>query len=104
MAKAWKLALTIAAGLAVGAGSAAWSMKRGGLSGVGAGGWYGDLLILGCVLGWGVYSLCSKGLNQHLGPLQTVTYSILMGTLMLWVATLARGERSRLADFASEAL
>ncbi|BCT33780.1 membrane protein [Pseudomonas protegens] len=58
----------------------------------GAGGWYGDLLILGCVLGWGVYSLCSKGLNQHLGPLQTVTYSILMGTLMLWAATLARGE------------
>ncbi|KAF0866176.1 DMT family transporter [Pseudomonas sp. LD120] len=58
----------------------------------GAGGWYGDLLILGCVLGWGVYSLCSKDLNQHLGPLQTVTYSILMGTLMLWVATLARGE------------
>ncbi|MCL9658488.1 DMT family transporter [Pseudomonas protegens] len=58
----------------------------------GAGGWYGDLLILGCVLGWGVYSLCSKALNQHLGPLQTVTYSILMGTLMLWAATLARGE------------
>ena len=42
MAKAWKLALTIAAGLAVGAGSAGWSMKRGGLSGVGAGGWYGS--------------------------------------------------------------
>ncbi|ROL76591.1 EamA family transporter [Pseudomonas protegens] len=58
----------------------------------GAGGWYGDLLILGCVLGWGVYSLFSKGLNQHLGPLQTVTYSILMGTLMLWATTLARGE------------
>lgn len=42
MAKAWKLALTIVAGLAVGAGSAAWSMKRGGLSGVGAAGWYGS--------------------------------------------------------------
>lgn len=42
MAKHWKLALTIVAGLAVGAGSAAWSMKRGGLSGVGAGGWYGN--------------------------------------------------------------
>ena len=42
MAKTWKLALTIVAGLAVGAGSAAWSMKRGGLSGVGAGGWYGS--------------------------------------------------------------
>lgn len=42
MAKHWKLALTIVAGLAVGAGSAAWSMKRGGLSGIGAAGWYGN--------------------------------------------------------------
>ncbi|WP_372242093.1 DMT family transporter [Pseudomonas sp. Fl4BN1] len=57
-----------------------------------AGGWRGDLLILGCVLGWGVYSLFSRSLNQSLGPLQTVTYSILLGTLMLCAATLARGE------------
>ncbi|WP_025129996.1 DMT family transporter [Pseudomonas sp. PH1b] len=57
-----------------------------------AGGWRGDLLILGCVLGWGVYSLFSRRLNQSLGPLQTVTYSILLGTLMLCAATLARGE------------
>ena len=57
MAKRWKLALAIAAGLAVGAGSAAWAMKGGGLSGfdlggldlggldlggAGAGGWYGN--------------------------------------------------------------
>ncbi|MDP3907090.1 DUF1214 domain-containing protein [Novosphingobium sp.] len=42
MAKRLKLALAIVAGLAVGAGSAAWSMKRGGLSGAGAGGWYGN--------------------------------------------------------------
>ena len=54
--------------------------------------WIGDLLILGCVLGWGIYSLFSKGLNQTLGPVQTVTYSILLGTLMLWVTTALRGE------------
>ncbi|MGC5703269.1 DMT family transporter [Pseudomonas sp. NFXW11] len=57
-----------------------------------AGGWHGDLLILGCVLGWGVYSLFSRSLNQSLGPLQTVTYSILLGTLMLCTTTLARGK------------
>ncbi|WP_421535135.1 DMT family transporter [Pseudomonas marginalis] len=45
--------------------------------------WIGDLLILGCVAGWGVYSLCARGLNQSLGPLQTVTWSVLLGTLML---------------------
>ncbi|HJR29753.1 MAG TPA: DMT family transporter [Pseudomonas sp.] len=56
--------------------------------------WIGDLLIFGCVLGWGIYSLFSKGLNQTLGPVQTVTYSILLGTLMLWVTSVARGEVS----------
>ncbi|NWE78235.1 DMT family transporter [Pseudomonas yamanorum] len=53
--------------------------------------WIGDLLIFGCVVGWGVYSLFSRGLNQHLGPLQTVTWSILLGTLMLTITTLATG-------------
>lgn len=53
--------------------------------------WIGDVLILGCVVGWGVYSLCSRGLNQHLGPLQTVTWSVLLGTLMLLLASLIMG-------------
>ena len=56
--------------------------------------WVGDLLILGCVLGWGVYSLCSRELNHSLGPVQTVTYSILLGTLMLWLTSAVRGELS----------
>ena len=56
--------------------------------------WIGDLLIFGCVLAWGVYSLCSKDLNQSLGPVQTVTYSILLGTAMLWMTSAARGELS----------
>lgn len=54
--------------------------------------WIGDLLILGCVLGWGVYSLCSRELSHSLGPVQTVTYSILLGTLMLWLTSAVRGE------------
>lgn len=56
--------------------------------------WIGDLLILGCVLGWGIYSLFSKELNQTLGPMQTVTFSILIGTAMLWMASAAKGELS----------
>lgn len=55
-------------------------------------GWIGDLLIFGCVLGWGIYSLFSKKLNDSLGPLQTVTWSILLGTLMLWLTCAAAGE------------
>lgn len=58
------------------------------------GAWIGDLLILGCVLGWGVYSLFSRELNQTLGPVQTVTYSLLIGTLMLWILAAVRGELS----------
>ncbi|WP_321847249.1 DMT family transporter [Pseudomonas paraveronii] len=53
--------------------------------------WRGDLLIFGCVVGWGVYSLYSRELNQRLGPLQTVTWSILLGTGMLMITTLISG-------------
>ncbi|RON61634.1 EamA family transporter [Pseudomonas fluorescens] len=56
--------------------------------------WKGDLLIFGCVVGWGVYSLFSRRLNESLGPLQTVTYSILIGTFMLWTLAAVRGELS----------
>ncbi|XLM23352.1 hypothetical protein MKD33_20290, partial [Chromobacterium piscinae] len=31
-----------------------------------------------------MYSVASRGLSQALGPLQTVTWSILLGTAMLW--------------------
>ncbi|CAI8702181.1 putative amino-acid metabolite efflux pump [Pseudomonas sp. IT-P74] len=60
----------------------------------GADTWLGDLLIFGCVLGWGVYSLFSKELNHTLGPVQTVTWSILLGTVMLWITCIVRGEVS----------
>lgn len=56
--------------------------------------WIGDLLIFGCVVCWGIYSLCSKELNHSLGPVQTVTYSILLGTVMLLVTSAVRGELS----------
>ncbi|WP_085640880.1 MULTISPECIES: DMT family transporter [unclassified Pseudomonas] len=66
--------------------------------------WIGDLLIFGCVLGWGVYSLFSRSLSQSLGPVQTVTYSILLGTGMLWALAALRGELdwARLADLGAE--
>ncbi len=56
--------------------------------------WQGDVLIFGCVLGWGIYSLCSRALNQSLGPLQTVTWSVLLGTLMLTLVTAFTGRFS----------
>jgi len=59
--------------------------------------WIGDLLILGCVVGWGIYSLFSRELNQALGPLQTVTFSVLIGCVMLLVLATLRGEMSAAA-------
>lgn len=59
--------------------------------------WIGDLLILGCVAGWGIYSLCSRELNQALGPLRTVTFSVLIGCVMLLVLATLRGEMSAAA-------
>ncbi|ROM34043.1 EamA family transporter [Pseudomonas poae] len=53
--------------------------------------WLGDVLIFGCVVGWGVYSLCSRSLSQSLGPLQTVTWSILLGTVMLIATSVLTG-------------
>lgn len=56
------------------------------------GAWHGDVLILGCVLSWVIYSVFSRGLAQALGPLHTVSYSIWLGTLMLCATTWAMGE------------
>lgn len=59
--------------------------------------WRGDLLIAGCVAGWGLYSLGARALNQRLGPLQTVTWSVLLGTLMLTLITLLSGRLTLVA-------
>ena len=48
----------------------------------------GDLLILGCVASWVIYSVFSPNLSRSLSPLATVTYSIWIGTVMLVVAAL----------------
>ncbi|WP_095079197.1 DMT family transporter [Pseudomonas sp. Irchel s3h17] len=78
----------------VGAGVVILGRNPSALDGAAADTWLGDVLILGCVLGWGIYSLCSRGLNQALGPLHTVTYSIVLGTLMLWATSAVWGEVS----------
>lgn len=54
-----------------------------------AGSLSGDVVILGCVVSWVVYSVFSRNLSQALGPMLTVTYSIWLGTMMLAVACLA---------------
>ena len=59
--------------------------------------WIGDALILGCVLSWVLYSVCSKRLVREIGALHTVAYSVIAGTLMLCCAALLHGDISRAA-------
>ncbi len=68
----------------LGAGLVIISRDEGALSGS----LYGDIIILGCVVSWVVYSVFSRDLSQTLGPLLTVSYSIWFGTAMLCAATL----------------
>ncbi|SJN56201.1 putative amino-acid metabolite efflux pump [Vibrio ruber DSM 16370] len=52
----------------------------------------GDLMIVGCVLSWVAYSVFGKQTVQSIGPLHTVTYSVLAGAVMLTLTTLFSGQ------------
>lgn len=52
----------------------------------------GELMLLGCVISWVAYTLIGKRIMRGLSPLVAVSYSSVMGTLLLGVVTFARGE------------
>ncbi|MCC8457884.1 EamA family transporter [Photorhabdus luminescens] len=56
--------------------------------------WLGDTLIFGCVLSWVAYSVFCKNIVNQIGPLHTVTYSILAGAIMLTVTAIFTGQMS----------
>ncbi len=45
----------------------------------------GELCIFGCVICWTIYSLVGKAMIHRLSSLVMVTYSVLLGTIMLFV-------------------
>ena len=57
----------------------------------------GDLFILGCVATWAAYSLLGKKVMEGMTPLGAVTWSSLLGCLMLLPAALAAGLAGDLA-------
>ncbi|HPC95501.1 MAG TPA: DMT family transporter [Sedimentisphaerales bacterium] len=62
-------------------------VSRGNLRQVLAGGvGLGEALALGCVLSWAAYSLIGKTVMRTLSPLVAVSYSVVIGTLALFVA------------------
>jgi len=69
-----------------------------GLGDLEVGGSLGDVFLVGCVISWVIYSVCSIGLTQTLGPFLTVTYSIWFGTAMLCCAALVMEPASSIVN------
>lgn len=53
-------------------------------------GW-GEVLLFGCVLSWVAYSLLGKSLMRTLSPLVTVAYSVVVGTVGLFLCAWFEG-------------
>ncbi len=51
----------------------------------------GELLLIGCVVSWVLYTLIGKRLLHQLSPLAAVTYASVAGTLMLGLMVIIRG-------------
>lgn len=65
--------------------------------------WKGDVFILGCVLSWVIYSVFSRKIVMEIGPLHTVTYSVIAGTIMLFFALMVNGGiNSRIIDLITQ--
>jgi drug/metabolite transporter (DMT)-like permease len=51
----------------------------------------GELYIFGCVASWVTYSLLGKAVMKDLSPVVSVTYSVSIGTVILFIPALANG-------------
>ena len=51
----------------------------------------GELYIFGCVASWVTYSLLGKAVMKDLSPVLSVTYSVLIGTVILFLPASANG-------------
>ena len=59
----------------------------------------GDLYILGCVVCWAIYSLVGRTTMRGLSPLVAVTYSALIGALLLFPAAWLEGLPQQITDY-----
>ena len=59
----------------------------------------GDLYILGCVGCWVTYSLVGRSAMRGLSPLVAVTYSALIGALLLFPAACLEGFLTQIVDY-----
>ncbi len=63
----------------------------------------GELTLLGCVLCWALYSVIGRRTMRGLSPLTTVTYSALVGALLLTPLALTQGGLTKALRYGPEA-
>ncbi|MFT4021124.1 MAG: DMT family transporter [Acinetobacter sp.] len=56
--------------------------------------WIGNSLIFGCVLSWVIYSVFCRSIVKEIGAIHTVTYSIYVGTILLFISALINHQLS----------
>lgn len=59
----------------------------------------GETLILGCVVSWAAYSLIGRSILHSISPLVAVFYSSLVGTILLFCVTIAKGTTSAILSY-----
>jgi drug/metabolite transporter (DMT)-like permease len=59
----------------------------------------GEIMIFGCVACWVTFSLVGKAVMRRLGPLPSVTYAVLVGTLALAWPAFAEGLAGKMAAY-----
>ena len=63
----------------------------------------GELYIFGCVISWVIYSLVGRAAMRSLSPLTAVTYSALIGALLLFPAACLEGMLTQITDYSRTA-
>ncbi len=63
----------------------------------------GELLIFGCVISWTIYSLAGRTAMRGFTPLVAVTYSALIGTLLLFPAAYFEGLFQHISRYSATA-
>ena len=63
----------------------------------------GELYIFGCVVSWVIYSLVGRVAMRSLSPLTAVTYSALIGALLLFPAACLEGMLTQITDYSRTA-
>jgi len=78
-------------------------VSRGNLSQLTSGIGSGEMVLLGCVLCWALYSVIGRRAMRGLSPLTAVTYSAVAGTLLLAPLAVSRGVLTSITSYGAAA-